>query len=287
MGKDDWVKRGRVEGMKRDYIYLTALTNERYIPGLMALVRSMKEVKTQYDMAIMIPESREKELKEKISDYGIQKIGGVFIITQPDINIPLDVDIPDYYWKDTFFKLQAARCFEYKKIILLDRDQMAVRNIDHLFEKKHLTSTTCGRCVHPDWRSLSSGLLVIEPLEEFYNKLIACIKPAVERKRTRGLNVGDQDVFQEVYPEWRNDDTLYITENYNICWGWIENLCKKEGYDVNDFYMIHFPGKEKPWDNKKYYYWIILLNYLLKGKTNKLFYKIKIWKKYRRFCEKV
>lgn len=273
--------------MKNEYIYLTALTNERYIPGLMALIRSMKEVNTQYDVAIMIPESKEYQLREKITEYGIQKINGVFIITQPDIIIPDDVEITDYYWKDTFFKLQVARLWEYKKIILLDCDQMAVRNIDHLFEKKHLTATTCGRCVHPGWVKLSSGLLVIEPSEEFYNKLIDCIRPAVERKRKNGLNAGDQDVFQEVYPEWRNNKDLYITENYNICWGWIDILCKKEGFRVEDFYMIHFPGKEKPWDYKMTYYWSILISYLLKGKMDKLIYKVKIWRKYRLLCEPV
>lgn len=267
-------------------IYITALTNERYIPGVMALVRSLKEVQTKYNIAIMIPESRADDLVKKIKEYGILKIEGVRIIIKPDVEIPVDVEIPNYYWKDTFFKLQAAKCTEYEKIILLDCDQMAVKNLDHLFEKKHLTSTTCGRCVHPDWISLSSGLLVIEPSVEFYEQLISCIKPAVNRRKQNGLNVGDQDVFQEVYPEWKNDSSLYITENYNICWGWIDILCRKEGYSVKDFYMIHFPGKEKPWDNKKNYYWCIFIRYLFKGKLDKLLYKVKIWKKYRLLCDR-
>lgn len=64
MGKDNLIKMWRNNVMKKDYIYLTALTNERYIPGVMALIRSLKEVGTKYDIAIMIPESQEDILKE-------------------------------------------------------------------------------------------------------------------------------------------------------------------------------------------------------------------------------
>lgn len=272
--------------MKSKYIYLTALTNERYIPGVMALIRSLKEVQTKYDIAIMIPQSHADILTSKMEKYGVLKYEGVFVIVQPDLVLPDSIQIPDYYWKDTFFKLQVGKCSDYDKIILLDCDQMAVRNLDHLFEMNHLTATTCGRCVHPDWITMSSGLVVIVPTEEFYDKLISSINSAVERKKKNGLNAGDQDVFQEAFPEWKNDETLYITENYNICWGWIDILCKKEGYKVDDLYMIHFPGKEKPWDNKKTYYWRIFFGYLIKGKTDKLFYKVNLWKKYRELCEK-
>lgn len=273
--------------MKREYIYLTALTNERYLPGVMALARSLKEVNTKYDLVVMIPENRADFLKEKIEDYGITKIGGVDILIQPDIEMPESIEVPDYYWKDTFFKLQAAKVIAYKKIILIDSDMLVLKNLDHLFDKSNLSAAVMGKCKHPEWKTLNSGLLIIEPSEKFYDELITCIKPAIERKSKNSLNVGDQDIFQEVYPDWEKDKSLYITENYNAAWGYLDILCKKEGYDNDDFYVIHFPGKEKPWDNKKQYYLIIFILYLLKGKTDKLLYKVKMWKKYRELCEKV
>lgn len=208
---------------------------------------------------------------------------------QPDIETTdaskySNVNTEYSYWKYSFFKLQSARLFDYEKIILLDCDQMAVRNIDHLFDKPHLTATTCGRCIHPDWLSLSAGLLVIEPTEHFYNKLIASINIAAQKKYLKGLGAGDQDVFNEIAPFWKDREDLYIPEKYNICWGMIEALCEKENVSVNEFYMIHFPGKEKPWHRPKYYHLWIFVRYLLAGKTSKLFYKVKAYGKYRRLC---
>ena len=111
------------------------------------------------------------------------------------------VDEAYSYWRDTFFKLQAASCSEYDKIILLDSDQMTVRNIDHLFDASAFTATTCGRCVHEDWLSLSAGLLVLEPSQALHEKLLALIVPAIEDKKSKGLQAGDQDVFHLAYPE--------------------------------------------------------------------------------------
>lgn len=190
------------------------------------------------------------------------------------------------YWRDSFFKLQVAGCTEYEKIILLDCDQMVVKNIDHLFDMQPFTATTCGRCVHPDWLSLSAGLLVLKPSHELHEKLLSLILPCIEYKKSKGLQAGDQDVFNRACPEWRNRPDLFIPEKYNICWGWIGDLCKKESITPKDFYMIHFPGKEKPWDLGRYSYLRIFVAYLLRRKWDRLLYKIFIWRKYRLLCER-
>ena len=248
------------------YIYLTALTNDKYIPGAMALVRSLNEVGTQYRIAIMIPKEKEEDLTKKIQEYGILKYSNVFIITKTTLNIDLPDDIENKYtyWKETFFKLQAASCYEYEKVILLDCDQMAVKNIDHLFKKQHLTATICGKCVHPQWSRLSAGVLVLEPTEQFYDYLISCIHPTIARKQSKGEQAGDQDVFQEASPGWWNKrDNLFLPEIYNICHGWINELCKVENVTPKDFYMIHFPGKVKPWNLSKNYYLKIFVSNLI------------------------
>lgn len=271
-------------------VYLTALTNERYLPGVMALARSLREVDAKYDLAIMIPAEKEESLGAAIRDYGILDIPGVFLLPKENVRLQeMDTVIESQYsyWRDSFFKLQAAGCTEYDKIILLDCDQMVVKNIDHLFEKPAFTATTCGRCVHEDWLSLSAGLLVLEPSEELHEKLLSLIVPAIEFKKSKGLQAGDQDVFNLAWPDWRNRPELFIPEKYNICWGWISDLCKKETCAPKDFYMIHFPGKKKPWDYGKYYYLKILISCILRGKLDKLLYKTYIWRKYSLLCERV
>lgn len=270
-------------------VYLTALTNERYIPGVMALARSLREVKSKYDLAVMIPAEKEDALGQAIREYGILDVPGTFLLPRENIRLAeMDAVVENAYsyWRDTFFKLQAAGCTEFDRIILLDCDQMVVRNIDHLFEKPAFTATTCGRCVHPDWRSLSAGLLVLEPSETLHEHLLSLILPAIEFKRSKGLQAGDQDVFNRACPDWRDRPELYIPEKYNICWGWIGDLCRKDGITPGDFYMVHFPGKEKPWDLGRLYFLRLFASMLLRGKWDKLFYKVFIWKKYRYLCEK-
>lgn len=271
-------------------VYITALTNKRYIPGVMALARSLREVDAEYDLAIMIPAEKEEALGAAIRGYGILDIPGVFLLPKENVRLQeMDAVVESQYsyWRDSFFKLQAAGCTQYDKIILLDCDQMLVKNIDHLFEKPAFTATTCGRCVHEDWLSLSAGLLVLEPSEELYQKLISLIIPAIELKKSKGLQAGDQDVFNRAFPEWRDRPDLYIPEKYNICWGWISDLCKKENCTPKDFYMIHFPGKEKPWDLGKFHYLRLFASMLLHGKWDRLLYKTYIWKKYRDLCQRV
>lgn len=272
------------------YVYLTALTNERYIPGVMALARSLHEVKSEHPLAIMIPAEQSESLGAALRDYGIPDIPGTFLLPKENIRleeIGMVVDDKYSYWRDSFFKLRAAGCTEYDKIILLDCDQMVVKNIDHLFEKPAFTATTCGRCVHDDWLNLSAGLLVLEPSRELHEKLISLILPCIEQKKEKGLQAGDQDVFNRAFPDWRNRPELYLHEKYNICWGWISDLCRKEACTPKDFYMIHFPGREKPWDLGKFHYIRLLTSMLLHGQWDRLFYKVFIWKKYRNLCEQV
>ena len=266
-------------------IYLTALTNERYLPGCLALVKSLKEVKTKYDIAIMIPESREDILMSKLYEWGIIQ-AGVFILTQPDVTLPESLEIKEYYWKDTFFKLQVAACTDYDKIILLDCDQMVVKNLDHLFKKDNMTATTAGRCMHPGWVDLNSGLLVIEPSEELYDRLMKTIEPAIKWKYSEGKHVGDQDVFIMAFKEWRNKPELYIPETYNVFFGMINALCDKEHVTPDDFYMIHFPGAVKPWDKSNYHWIKMMLSYIIHRDAKRLVYRLRIWRKYRHLCNK-
>ena len=276
------------KNINKKYAYVTALTTESYIPGCMALGRSLIEVCSKYKLLVIIPESKEKVLKTELDKYGFFNVMGNYaqVIVLPDIEIPeKSIENQKYsFWKYSFFKLQAASLFDYEKVILLDCDQMAVRNIDHLFEKPHMTATICGKCIHPEWHELSAGLLVIELSKRFYSELIGAIQPATEKKYEKGLSAGDQDVFNEIMLDWRNHDELYIEEKYNICWGMIEALCKVENVSVDDFYMIHFPGAEKPWHRHRYYNYWIFIRYLLSGKTDKLLYKVRMYGKYRKLC---
>lgn len=65
---------------RMNQFYLTAVTNERYLPGVMALARSLREVDAKYDLAIMISADKEASLDAVIREYGILDIPGTFLL---------------------------------------------------------------------------------------------------------------------------------------------------------------------------------------------------------------
>jgi len=270
-------------------VYITALTNERYIPGALALARSLHDTGTKYELAVMIPEDKKECLGSALQEYGVLDVPGTFILTKENIKLDEMDSIVDQrysYWRETFFKLQATECTEYDKVILLDCDMLVLKNIDHLFDAPDYSAVVCGKCVHPDWLDLNSGLLVLTPSTELHNRLISCIKPTIENRKAAGLQAGDQDVFQYEYPDWRNHPELCLPEKYSVWWNIIDELCEKEKYRPKDFYVIHFLGNKKPWDYDKKYYLKIAKLMIKQDKTKKLLYKVLIWRKYRLLCEK-
>ena len=44
-------------------VYITVLTNANYIRGVKALKRSLRNVKSKHDLVILVPKSKEKELR--------------------------------------------------------------------------------------------------------------------------------------------------------------------------------------------------------------------------------
>ena len=63
-----------------DRVYLTALTNERYLPGVMAMARSLHTVETKNPLAVMIPEEKEEALGRAVREYGILDVPGTFLL---------------------------------------------------------------------------------------------------------------------------------------------------------------------------------------------------------------
>ena len=231
-------------------VYITVLTSENYIRGVKALKQSLRHVKSRHDLVILIPKSREKQLlgileKNRILD----KHCTVCVKEDIKVEYPEDLHFKEHYWSNTFFKLRAADCTEYKKIILLDSDMLIRHNIDHLFKKPHYSAVIAGHCATPEYVELNSGLMVIEPGKEFYNGLFECIRPAMYRRFKEGYNIGDQDVFQEAFKDWKEHPELILPETYNCLFRCVRTLARQEHIKMRDISVVHFVGKEKPWSN--------------------------------------
>lgn len=248
--------------------YVTVLANDKYIPGVKALKKSVRKVNSKYDLVILVPKEFEQQLnslllKNRILDKHCH------LYAQPFINITYQGDVfkENHYWQNTFFKLQVANLTQFEKIVLLDSDMMIMHNIDSLFETEHYSAAVAGQAVTPEYENLNSGLMVLEPSETFYKGLLGCIEPAIKRRLNAGLNIGDQDVFQEFYPDWKENTNLKLPEIYNVFWQEVDKFCQITGHKKDDINVIHFIGEIKPWQYGSFTKENILkLYYMLRNK---------------------
>lgn len=232
--------------VNKQLAYVTVLTNSSYLPGVWVLNQSLREVGSQYDLYVLVPENRKAELSEQLSRWELP------ILTAPAVEVPEDLLErmgKDSYWNETFFKLRIAGLTQFEKIVLLDSDMLILRNIDHLFEKPSLSAVGSGQSLIPEWKGLNSGLIVLEPSKEFEAHLLSSIRPAIEQRLRENSVAGDQDVFNYALPEWPDREELHLPEEYNVmCWQ-IDALCRKfipGGY--KGVYIAHFTGGYKPWN---------------------------------------
>ena len=231
-------------------VYLTVLTNEDYIRGVKALKRSLKQVKSKHDLVVLVPKSKEKELVGILEKAGIpDEHCKVKVKEDIEVEYPEELHFEQHYWANTFFKLRAADCTEYKKIILLDSDMLILHNIDHLFEKPNYSAVIAGHCGEPEYLKLNSGLMVLEPSEALFNKLLDSIRPAMYRRFSEGYNIGDQDVFIEAFKGWEEHPELILPEIYNCFYRFVRVLAEQEHIRPTDISVIHFVGKVKPWSS--------------------------------------
>lgn len=153
------------------------------------------------------------------------------------------------YWKETLFKLKVFDLTQFDKIVFLDSDMIVLKNLDHLFELPHMSCVAAGQELHPEWVKLNSGLMVIEPNHEEYLGLEGLIESVYQERTAAGLGVGDQDVIQAYYDElWHKSEWLHLSGVYNTMLGYAGYLYQSGKIaGLNDIYVYHFAGKEKPW----------------------------------------
>ena len=262
-----------------EYSYVTVLSNAAYIPGVIALINSLKNVKSQYPLTILVPD-------DSTDWYNSLKELGCQIITRPAIKFHNKNQQEGHYWDHTFFKLAAMSLTEFKKIVLLDSDMLIMQNIDHLFDSPHMTAVMDRRPFSPNYAlNLNSGLIVIEPNSNDYLKLINLIELSITSRTADGLACGDQDVFHSYVNDWADKKDLHLPETYNVFFGHISRLLS-QGYfkSKKDIYVVHFIGRQKPW---QYHTFKTKLSYFWQGLKNRDMSTYRILEKYVRLTKKL
>lgn len=235
--------------MKNNYSYVTILTDDSYTYGICLLVESMKKVNTKYPLLVLITEDVSAPSIEILSQLNVQvqKIDIIQIsdyIYQHNFNINPALSVT---WKSCWTKFQIFNLIKYDKIVFLDADIMILKNLDHLFDKPHMTAALDGDywTLWPNWPHFNSGCLVIKPSYEEFNNILDFAKTLPQEKiDSLDYVIADQEILNLYFDDWVNKPELRLNKYYNIFAPYCEEY-QMEDLKENTFF-VHYVGR-KPW----------------------------------------
>lgn len=241
--------------------YITMCNSEKYVRGALTLYESLNATKTTIPLIVFIPKKTPQSVRHIFKEYAqlcTENVCKLQILeTEDNVEIPSGKANKNSLlrWDGTFDKLLVFGLASYDKLVFIDSDMLVFNNIDHLFEKAHLSACFDG---HYDKRNLNSGLMVIEPTNDKQElaRIMNCIGEVLEEKDS----FGDQDVIRKAYPEWRTNDNLHLSAQYNTFFENVAQYKNKWNYDLacdveNPIYIVHFIGWDKPWFRGKKIKW--------------------------------
>ena len=217
-----------------------------YLPGVVALARSLRQTGAKAPLTVFSDDALNERAAKTLRMLDVE------VVLLPKVEVPSGVLAMNEasgfsHWNRTFSKLQVFSQTRWDKIVLLDSDMMVVRNIDELFERSHMSAVVAGRCVHPDWIDLNSGLVVIEPEEGLTSKMLEVLRRLDDVTLSEYRALGDQDVVQRMYPDWPEMSKLHLDEGFNMFSDALLDYLA-QGHKLEKVKVIHFEMNPKPWD---------------------------------------
>lgn len=225
--------------------YVTVLSTENYIEGVLTLDRALKKVSSKYPLYVLLSNNISAETEKMLRKFNIPTI------RKPEVSIPEEiinrnVSTEKGRWNYTFEKLNIFELTEFEKIVFLDSDLFITKNIDELFEKPHMSAVIdkhYGPNITNRWMELTSGVMVIEPEAN----QIEVFKDIIKTNLSDRESIGDQDILQKYDLEWKNKAELHLKNKYNVFFPYIEYYVNMQEQSLEDFSVIHFIYPQKPW----------------------------------------
>ncbi len=233
-------------GGKPPITYGTFYSGGGYLPGVIALARSLKGVSSCVPLTVFADKGLGADQRALLERNGIS-VSVLDEVTVPDSVKRLN-DVGGFsHWNRSFLKLRIFSQTDWSKIVLLDADMMVVRNIDALFDLPHMSAVVAGQGCHPDWIDLNSGLMVIEPEEGETDRMLDLLGGLREEELAEYAGIGDQDVVQLAYPDWSGERRLHLPETYNLFSDCLARYLKLGIVDEESVRVVHFECSPKPW----------------------------------------
>ncbi len=227
--------------------YISVLSTENYLDAILKTYKNLKQTNTKYPFSVLVTDLVSEETENKLKAEGINVIRRKSIeISEEALN--RNKNSNSAHWNYTFDKLNIFELTEFEKIVYLDSDLFIMKNIDELFEKESVSAVIDRRTnplIEEDWKKLNSGVMVIKPETGMVEKF----QEALNTVLASGKKCGDQDVLQEYYTDWPNQEELHLDTKYNVFFPFLDYYTGKNMLKFEDVSIIHFSwcGTKKPW----------------------------------------
>lgn len=228
-----------------NYAYISVLTTESYLIGILGIAESLKKVNSQYPFYVLITDNITSNVELLLNNYGIPTIRRKSIEI-PEIIKQQNSNSDFSHWTYTFDKLSIFELTQFNKIIYLDSDIYIRKNIDLLFSANHMSAVPnrkFGPNITPPVE-IMSALLVIEPQKNLLSSFLDILSN-ISNKCT---SIGDQDILQEYYTNWKNQNNLHLDLKYNVFFMYLDYYITYCNYNLDDISIFHFILSKKPWE---------------------------------------
>ncbi len=234
--------------------YITLLSNNNYLEGVLVLNESLLKVNATYSLYCMLSKDVDEQTQQRLESAGVKciKLEKAAINDRDSVN-------NDYfsYWNFTFDKLLIWGLTQFQKLVYLDSDMIVLKNIDSLFDSESFTAVCAGRSFpgNDSWVELNAGLIVLTPNKKVESELIEMAPKVIAEYKKQNKSLGDQDIINNYIVDWFDQKHLILDEGYNMLAPYLSHYIKREGYSLNSeqkkpIYVVHFTGNYKPWNIK-------------------------------------
>jgi len=233
------------------YLYVSLLTTDDYIAGILVLCFSLQSVESKYRCLVLITPNISMRCRSIMESHAI-----AYKEVEP-VGNPTDIRI-GHRWYPTYTKLRVFGLAECDKLVYLDADMLILENIDHLFERPHMSATNAGGMLpeKSHWKHMNSGLFVATPSTSLLMNMLSQVGN-IEVLTSGGTaekpNFGsDQDFLNAYYHDWPERAELHLDHKYNILHYHLDAYNRHFGYTLvpgtRRVAVVHYGSYLKPWN---------------------------------------
>lgn len=238
--------------MKKNYAFISVLSTDDYLPGLLVLNKSLVGVGREYPLHVILMPGISKETTFVLDRNNIS-----YSIISKEIKNPTDVN-QKHRWFPTYSKLFVFNQTQYEKVVYLDADTLVLRNIDNLFLQPNMAATNAGGMLprKASWTHMNTGVFVLEPSSSIFYDMMSKVGK-IEHLESGGSEDrpkygSDQDFLNAYYPMWPSQKELHLDHKYNMFHYYLDEYNKLYGYTIEDsekpVFILHYASFMKPWN---------------------------------------